>query len=193
MKIPKTNKIHNKSTKPIPIWTDWYPKNNPNPSNFRNPKFGEITNHKTNLEVGCGGANSRNGMCGSVCGGVELWWEEDEMDLGFRCLVLQVWENIVYSCLRIVSLIELWLCVLECIDFPLNYDVAFIHWWCKTGLLRSSWLKLSSKYKKDIRIFSTSLIHMQSIIHIWGWIFAYFIRFKKMVSNFTYIHMIGLV
>ena len=46
--------------------------NNPNPSKFRNPKFGEITNHKTNLEVGCGGASSRNGMCGGICGGVEL-------------------------------------------------------------------------------------------------------------------------
>ena len=110
MKIPKYSKIHNKSTKPIQIWTDWYPKNNPNPSKFRNPKFGKIKNHKTNLEVGCGG----------VRGGVELWWGEEEMDLGFMRLVLLAWENIVYSCLRIVGLIELWLCVLECNDFPLK-------------------------------------------------------------------------
>ena len=46
--------------------------NNPNPSKFRNPKFGEITNHKTNLEVGCGSDSSRNGMCSGICGGVEL-------------------------------------------------------------------------------------------------------------------------
>ena len=62
IKIPKNSKIHNKSTKPIQIWTDWYPKNNPNSSKFRNPKFGEITNHKTTLEVVCGGTSSRNGV-----------------------------------------------------------------------------------------------------------------------------------
>ena len=43
--------------------------NNPNPSKFRNPKFGEITNHKTNLEVGCGGASSRNGVSAAYVAG----------------------------------------------------------------------------------------------------------------------------
>ena len=37
-----------KSAKPIPIWKYWYPKNNSNPSKFRNLNFGEITNQTIN-------------------------------------------------------------------------------------------------------------------------------------------------
>ena len=44
MKIPKKGQNLYKSTKPIPIWIDWYPKNNPNLSKFRNLNIGEITN-----------------------------------------------------------------------------------------------------------------------------------------------------
>ena len=34
---------------------------------FRNPKFGEITNHKrTHLEIRCCGPSSRNDECGGV-------------------------------------------------------------------------------------------------------------------------------
>ena len=45
MKIPKTRRTNTKSS-------DWYPKNITNPSIFRNPKFGEITNlQRTHLEV----------------------------------------------------------------------------------------------------------------------------------------------
>ena len=49
MKIPKRKKKNPyKSTKPTPIWTDWYPKNNPNPSKFQNLNFGEKTNQTIN-------------------------------------------------------------------------------------------------------------------------------------------------
>ena len=49
MKIPKWKKKNPyQSTKPTPIWTDWYPKNNPNPSKFRNLNFGEKTNQTIN-------------------------------------------------------------------------------------------------------------------------------------------------
>ena len=49
MKIPK-RKMQNpyKSTKPTPIWTYWYPKNNPNPSKFWNLNFREKTNQTIN-------------------------------------------------------------------------------------------------------------------------------------------------
>jgi len=49
MKIPKRKKQNPyKSTKPTPIWTDWYPKNNPNPSKFRNLNFAEKNNQTIN-------------------------------------------------------------------------------------------------------------------------------------------------
>ena len=75
MKIPKNRKSITNQQNPYQYEQIDIQKisNNPNPSKFRNPKFGKITNHGTNLEVGCGGASSRNGVCGAVRGGVELW------------------------------------------------------------------------------------------------------------------------
>ena len=49
MKIPERKKQNPyKSTKSTLIWTDWFQKNNPNPSKFRNLNFGENTNQTIN-------------------------------------------------------------------------------------------------------------------------------------------------
>ena len=93
-KIKKKKQNPYKSTKPIPVWTDWYPKNNPNPSKFQNLNIGEITNQTIKMKseqtatFGCVGSGSeRRG--GGYSGGEELRWSE-ERRCWCWCCFLQV-------------------------------------------------------------------------------------------------------
>ena len=106
MKTSKNSKIHAKSTKPILIWIDWYQKKFiPNPSKSRNPKIGEIENHKrANLEFGAAvpapkttcvavgwsfGAKRRGGIWFGVC-------------LRLSCSLIEDWRFVwaVIVCIR---------------------------------------------------------------------------------------------
>ena len=71
-----------KSTKPIPVWTNWYPKNNPNPSKFQNLNIGEITNQtikgksEQTAAFRCVGSGSER-HDSSYSGGEDLRWSEE--------------------------------------------------------------------------------------------------------------------
>ena len=82
MKILKNSKIHTKSTKPIPIWTDWYPKKTQNHQNFETQSLGKIINQTINTIIK---EQTLTDVCGSSSSGVEFrWYKERRSWKGFR-------------------------------------------------------------------------------------------------------------
>ena len=105
MKIPKNSKIHTKSTKPIPNQVIDFQKITQNPSLFRNPKFGEITNNTILATASTNFASSRNNVGSGICDKVELPCEEEEEEMRFGfcrvpCLIRSEYSNHIVLCLK---------------------------------------------------------------------------------------------